>query len=276
MPSRDSSIDCPTTFVRVGELRLAVREWGSGEPLLMLHGLGMSSTLWRAQVAALSPRYRMIAPDLRGFGQSDRPDAPGSYDLARYVSDIAGLADALGVRRAHCLGASMGGCIAQGLAVARPDLCASLVLTNTSQRIRIPEDVLASRLKALESIPMIEYGRLVASQAIAASAPAELKAWVIEQIGLNDRHAYTQVLAEGFKTFDTSAVIGRIAVPTLVVVGSEDRVLPPEQGAALAASIAGAQLETVPDTGHLSYAERPEIFNRLVLEFLASAPLAGH
>ena len=251
-----------------------MRDWGSGDPLLMVHGLGMSSTLWGAQIAALAPRYRMIAPDLRGFGQSDRPGAPGSYALSRFVDDIAGLADALGVRRVHCLGTSMAGCIVQALAVARPDLCRSLILCNTSQRIRIPEDVLASRLRALDSMPMAEYGQLVASQAVGADAPADLQSWVAEQIGLNDRRTYAEVLTAGLATFDTSDMLDRIAVPTLVIVGAEDRVIPPQQGQELAARIVGARLETIPGTGHLSYAERPEVFNRLVLDFLGGVPPA--
>ncbi|MGE3498329.1 MAG: alpha/beta fold hydrolase [Candidatus Binatia bacterium] len=260
----------PVTLVRAGERQLAVREWGSGEPLLLIHGLGMSSGLWKYQVEDFSPRYRMIAPDIRGFGASDRPTEPGSYALGQYVADMSALADALGVRRLHCLGTSMGGVIAQALALARPDLCRSLILVNTSARVRIPPDVLKSRVRALEDMSMADYGKLVSVQALAEGASDELKTWISGDIALNDRRAYTQVLTEGLSTFDTSADVASIAAPTLVIVGTEDRVIPPEQGEDLALRIPGARLEKIPGTGHICYSERPDVFNKLVLDFLAA------
>jgi pimeloyl-ACP methyl ester carboxylesterase len=245
---------------------------GSGPTLVCLHGLGMSSALWVSQVASLSPTHRLVLPDLRGFGRSTRPRQPGGYAMSLLAADVIALIRAVEKGPVHLLGTSMGGFVAQEIALAAPEICRSLVLCHTACRMSIPDDVLALRIRALREEPMADYGRLVASQALAPDAPPSLREWLVDMVARNDRDAYTRVLVEGLSQFDASARVSSICLPTLVVVGELDRVIPPEQGRELARLIPGARLVSIAGTGHLSYAERPDVFNETLLNFLSSLP----
>lgn len=257
-------------LVRVGDADIHVRQWGDGEPLLLLHGLGGDSRLWKEQVEPFSRHYRMIAVDLRGFGGSDKPRDPAAYSIASLTRDIAGVADALGLTGLHVAGTSMGGFIAQTLALSHPDLCRSLVLAHTAARMSIPADILAARTEALGRLSMGEYAQMLVGQALAPASAERLRDEIIGVIGGNDKWAYTQVLTKGLADFDLRDQVGNVDVPTLVLVGELDRVIPPEHGRDLAARIPGAQLATISSAGHLSYLEQPEAFNKAVLDFLAS------
>ena len=191
------------------------------------------------------------------------------------AADVMHLVRTLGLAPVHLLGTSMGGFVAQEVALAAPELCRSLILCHTGCRMSIPDDVLAARLRALREQPMPAYGALVASQALAPQAPVALREWLVDLVARNDGEAYTQVLVEGLSRFDASERVSQIRLPTLVLVGELDRVIPPEEGRELAGRIPGARLMSVAGTGHLSYAERPDAFNQAVLEFLATLDSAA-
>lgn len=261
-------VNARTSKIRVGGVTLRVREWGDGVPLLMAHGLGMRSELWVHQVEPFSRAHRVIAVDLRGFGESDRPTAPGAYAIERFAEDLFGLAHDLGVSRMHFLGTSMGGFVGQALALLGPELLSSLILCHTACRMSIPADILEARVAALRVSPMADYGRMVASQALAPGAEPALHDWLTDLVARNDREAYTRVLVEGLSRFNLCSDAGRIRVPTLVVVGELDRIIPPEGGRELAKRIPGAELAELRGVGHIGYAERPEAFNDVVLGFL--------
>lgn len=256
--------------IDTGGAEIHIHERGAGEPLVLVHGLGMSGALWRYQIEAFAESFRTIAVDLRGFGESSKPAAPGSYAIEALAEDIAGVARSLELPPFHFLGTSMGGFVGQALALAHPALCRSLVLCHTGPRMSIPPDVLAARVKALETQSLEEYADLVLGQALAPGAPAELTSWVREMIARNDKRAYTQVLTEGLSAFDVSDRVDQIDLPTLVVIGTLDRVIPPDEGRELASRIAGAKSVEIAGVGHLGYAERPEAFNEAVLGFLSS------
>ena len=256
-------------IIKAGDVGINVQKWGAGEPLMLVHGLGMDSDLWANQVPALSPHYRLIGVDLRGFGKSDRPSEPGSYSVEVLAQDLANVASELGISKMHYLGTSMGGFIGQALALAEPNLCQSLILCHTSCRMSIPEDVLQERVHALQEMSMEEYGRVVATQALAPNPDMELVEWLIQKIARNDKRAYTQVLTEGLRDFDVADQIKTIDIPTLVIIGDHDRVIPPDQGREVARRIPNAQLVTMKDSGHLSYAEQLDAFNTAVQKFLA-------
>lgn len=249
-------------------VEIFVREAGRGDPLLLIHGLGMSSALWWHQEPVLSPHYRLIAVDLRGFGHSSRPVAPGSYRVEVLAGDLLAVVERLAPGGCHVLGTSMGGFVAQAMAIARPALVRSLVLCHTAPRMSIPPDILEQRLAALADMPLEDYGALVADQALGPAATPALREWLIDMIAANDRQAYTAVLSEGLSGFDMSAALPGIDVPTLVVTGQHDRVLPPAGGRELAALIPGARFVEIPAAGHLGYAEQPGAFNDAVLSFL--------
>lgn len=257
--------------VRAGDAEINVSQWGEGPPLLMLHGLGGDGRLWREQVVPLGEYYRLTAVDLRGFGGSDKPRDPDAYGIPALTRDVAGVADALGLGPVHVLGTSMGGFIAQTLALSRPELCRSLVLCHTAARMSIPADILAARVEALGRLSMREYAQMLAAQALAPGSVERLEGEIVEVIAGNDKWVYTQVLTEALAAFDLGERVADIAVPTLVLVGESDRVIPPQHGRGLAERIPRAQLVTIRDSGHLSYLEQPAAFNRAVLDFLATA-----
>jgi pimeloyl-ACP methyl ester carboxylesterase len=255
------------TVTRDG-VRIWVETRGKGSPLVLIHGLGMSTKLWRDQIEPFGAHHRTVALDLRGFGRSDRPTGRGVYAIEEMARDVAAVVRTLPDASAHVLGTSMGGFVALALALAEPARCRSLVLCHTAARMSIPADVLASRLEALAHVSMEEYGRLIATQALGLSSP-ELFDWVAGMVAANDRAAYAQVLTEGLAAFDVTARVGEIDLPTLVVVGERDRVIPAAEGRALAAKLPHAEVVTLPGVGHLGYAERPPDFNAAVLGFLA-------
>lgn len=262
-------------IVDTGEVKLFVQQAGEGEPLILLHGLGMSSALWINQTPMFSRHFHTVAVDLRGFGQSSRPDRPGGYAIDILAEDIAVLIERLKLGRCHVLGTSMGGFIAQALALAHPGLCRSLVLCHTAPRMSIPPDVLARRVEALGTMPLEEYAEIVIEQACSADASQELRSWIAGLIARNDKRAYTQVMTEGLRDFDVGAQIGKIGIPTLVITGEHDRVLPGEGGEEIARLIPGAMLVEMEGVGHLGYAERPAEFNEAVLFFLNDVQKRG-
>ena len=255
-------------LIDTGEVKLFIRQAGEGEPLILLHGLGMSGELWINQTPVFSQRFHTVAVDLRGFGQSSRPDRPGDYSIDILAEDIAGLIEGLGFDNCHVLGTSMGGFIGQALALAHPNLCRSLILCHTAPRMSIPSDVLARRVEALGNMPLEEYAEIVLEQACSPNASQELRSWIAKLIARNDKRTYTQVMTEGLRDFDVGAELGKIRIPTLVITGELDQVLPKEGGEEIAGLVSGARLVEIEGVGHLGYAEKPAEFNKAVLAFL--------
>ncbi len=255
-------------IVDTGQARIFVREEGAGEPLLLIHGLGMSSALWVHQMAEFARHFRVIAVDLRGFGESSKPDYPGAYTIETLAGDIAAVIQELDIAGCHCLGTSMGGFVAQALALAHPTLCGSLLLCHTAPRMSIPADVLATRVEALAQMSLDDYADIVVEQALAPDATAGLRTWLKAMLVTNDKRAYTQVLTEGLRDFDAGAQLGAIGQRTLVITGEFDRVLPREGGLEIARLIPDARHVEIPRVGHLGYAENPALFNDAVLSFL--------
>jgi pimeloyl-ACP methyl ester carboxylesterase len=254
-------------MVSVGELTLAVRQWGTGETLLLVHGLGASSRLWINQVE-FGDRFHVVSVDLRGFGLSDKPKSPGSYSIENFSNDLFHLADKLGVGKFHYLGTSMGGFIGQAMALRSPQRITSLMLVHTAAKSSIPRDILEVRLKALKEMSMTDYGKLVAGQALAEGEQSRIFDWLVAMIAANDREVYARVLTEGLSGFDLSKESSRLQMPVLVIVGDTDRVIPPQAGYALAEGIRGVDLHTLKNTGHIGYAEQPAAFNEIILSFL--------
>jgi len=254
--------------INLGEVSLAFRRWGAGEPLLLVHGLGTNSQLWVNQVEAFGDQFDVIAVDLRGFGLSDKPTQSGCYSIEKFSSDLLQLVSKLGIRKFHYLGTSMGGFIGQTMALREPDRIRTLMLIHTAARMSIPQDILDARLKALKELPMTNYAEMVADQALADGRQSKVFDWLTAMIAANDRAAYARVLSEGLSGFDLSNESAQLKMPVLVVVGDRDRVIPPAGGRALANAIPGATLQTLEHSGHIGYAEQPAVFNRIVLSFL--------
>jgi len=246
--------------VAIAGIGLEVEDHGAGVPLVLLHGFPLSSAIWDPLRPALAEVARLVTPDLRGFGGSDKPD--GGYAMAELAADVVALADALALDRFVLGGHSMGGYVAMRVAAASPERLAGLILIDTRAEADSPEAA-ERRTAAVSAIgrdgggawlddfvpnlvaaPTRERApRLVAElRAIAATVPGHVLAGC--QLGMRDRP-------------DSRELLARLDVPALVLVGAEDAITPPEAAAAMAAALPRATLAVVPGAGHTPSVERP-------------------
>jgi len=250
------------------QAKIYVEEAGSGDPLVLVHGLGMSSKLWFNQIDEFSRHFRTFAVDLRGFGQSSKPRETGAYSIEELAKDIISVIEQLEISPTHFLGTSMGGFVGQSVALSRPELCRSLILCHTSPKMSIPDNVLKERVTALKTMSMSEYADIVVNQACSSSADTSIRKWLTEMIVKNDKEVYSQVLTEGLRDFDVVNELGKINIPTLVITGEQDQVLPSAGGVEIASLINNVELVEIEGVGHLGYVEKPDYFNQAVLSFL--------
>ena len=260
-----------SAFLQVGDVRLHYVQRGSGDDVVLLAGLGDAHDAWEAQIDAFSSRFRVTAIDNRGAGQSSLPD--GEFTVAAMAADAAGLLDALGIGSAHIAGFSMGGAIAQELALARPDLVRSLLLNGTWCKSD------AFLIAALRSIC---WQATIADDARAffesflcwVYSPAVFADGRIEQFiqaGLDHPHpqdgeAFLRT-ARAIESHDSADRLGTISAPTLIIVGSDDLLCPPRHSHELAAGIPASRLIEVPGQAHQPFQEDPAAFNAHALSF---------
>jgi 3-oxoadipate enol-lactonase len=245
-------------------------EQGSGEPLLLIMGLGYPSYLWHRTRPVLARRYRTIAFDNRGSGQSDMP--PGPYPIPAMASDAAAVLDAAGVPSAHLFGLSMGGMIAQEFALQYPERVRSLVLGCTAaggptamRAEKQVTEVLTARNMTLQetSIAMRPF-------VYDASTPAERieEDMLIRHQWFPRMEAY-QAQLQGIYAWESYSRLHQITAPTLVIHGAGDQLIPPGNGRLIAERIPGARLLIIPRASHIFTTDQPEIAQQAVLDFLA-------
>ena len=256
-------------YININGVRIAYRDQGVGPTLLLLHGLGADGSSWDAQAKALEASYRVIRPDFRGFGRSVKPREAAAYSVDIFADDVRALLDALNVWPAMVVGTSMGGYMALTLALKEPARVSRLVLCHTACSRKVPAQVMAERLAALKAGDMRDYARVAIGHALHASVASEVRQRVETMMAANDQEAYLQVFGSGALDFDVCGRLDGIRMPTLVIASRHDQVVPFERSAQLAQGIVGARLVEMPDTGHLSYMERPAAFNAALAEFLA-------
>ena len=252
---------------------LAYGEAGHGPPLILLHGLGSSRNDWLMQLMVLVPRYRTVAIDLRGHGLSPRP--AGTYRMALLAADVARLLARIDARPAHVVGISLGGAVAQQLALDCPELVRSLVLINTAARF-ISSDW-RQRLMGLRRVASVYLGGMdrtaqaVADRLFPRPEQAALRRETAQRIAANDVRAYRATLW-AIARFDVRDRLGEIRCPTLVVAGDEDSTVPLASKRLLAERIPGSRLEIIAASGHATPVDQPEAFNRVMLRFLDTMP----
>jgi 3-oxoadipate enol-lactonase len=255
----------------LGDIRLHWRADGDpgGAPIVFLNSLGTDLRLWDKTVAALPPGWRAIRMDKRGHGLSDCPRGP--YSMGALIRDAERVIDGAGVRGAVIVGCSIGGMIAQGLAVKRPDLARALVLSNTGARIGTAA-MWAERIAAVEAggIEAIADAVMARWFAPAFRASPEATGW---------RHMLTRTPAAGYAGCcaaiagaDFLTTTARLTLPTLAIAGSEDGSTPPDLVRETAALIAGSRFVLIRGAGHLPCVEAPEAFSAALAGFLAELP----
>jgi 3-oxoadipate enol-lactonase len=259
--------------VRVNGVDLRVEETGVGPPLLLIMGLGASLDTWVAQRDAFAARHRVVLFDNRGAGASDAPPPP--WSVVDMAGDAIGVLDALGIARAHVLGVSMGGMIAQEMAIRWPDRIDRLVVALSFGR---PDPIRRAFLL------FRRWARLQGADAVEESV-AHLP-WLVSPRVLNDAERLESLLAvvgampmmtpesyshqiDAILEHDTVSRLHHVRAPSLVLAAAEDVLTPVSFSQEIAAAIPNATLVVLPHGGHAVQIEDPESFNAAVLEFLA-------
>jgi 3-oxoadipate enol-lactonase len=258
----------------VGGVTLAVDSRGDGPALLLVHGFPLDHSLWAHQVATLA-RWRRIAPDLRGAGASDAPD--GGYSMATYADDLVRLLDRLQIERAVVAGLSMGGYVAFEMLRRHRARVMGLILVDT----RADADSAEAR-KGRED--MMEVARTHGAVAVAermvprllGRSTQQTQPNIVEQvkamIGRTPVAGIVGALGAMRDRPDSTPLLPTIDVPTLVVVGAEDEVMPPTASRAMASAIPSATMRTIAAAGHLAPLEAPTAVTRVIAEFLEAVP----
>ena len=248
-------------------------EQGQGEPVLLIMGLGYTSHMWYRMRPLVAAQYRAVAFDNRGVGRSDVP--PGPYPIALMASDAAAVLDAAGINRAHILGVSMGGMIAQEFALLYPQRVRSLILGCTA-----PGGPSAIRAEA-EAIELLKARDLTPEQMAEAAVqfiydPATPRARINEDLAVRRPwfprpEGYVAQLL-GIFSWEACSRLPQIAAPTLVIHGESDRLVPPGNGKLIAERIPGARLVMIAHASHLFITDQPEAALHAILGFLAAQP----
>ncbi|MCD6675208.1 MAG: alpha/beta hydrolase [Burkholderiaceae bacterium] len=240
--------------------------------------MGGNRSNWSGQLAHFGERYCCVAWDARGYGSSDDPGSELAFD--DFADDLEGLLDHLGAERAHIVGLSMGGFIAQDFCARYPQRVATLTLAATSAGANLftsaeREDFLAKRLRPLEAgASMADMARGLIDVLAGPRADAAVRDRLCRSLESLRPESYKQTLRALVAT-DFRASLARISVPTLIVVGDHDRVLPEAESHFLAGHIADHQLRVIPRAGHLCNIEAGDEFDAILSDFLLLHADAG-
>jgi 3-oxoadipate enol-lactonase len=263
---------------RVNGINISYKVQGRGEPLILIMGLGGECGDWVLQARAFKKYYRVITFDNRGVGKSDKPGE--SYTVKTMADDTVGLMDHLGVSKAHILGVSMGGMIAQEVAINHPERVRKLILVSTTagrdeKGGHSPELLRAMGLKegfSDEDIVSADMGKVMTSLNAHAFGSGAIKAVAVPFCWMRMKLFGIEGLKGQFEAAMTHSTLGRlhmIKALTLVMAGTEDRIVPSSSSDILAIKIPNARLVKVEGGSHTLVAEKRGRFNREVLNFLA-------
>ena len=266
--------------VRVSDISIFYDTRGDGEPLVLIMGLGGGSSLWWRQVASFSEEYHVLTYDSRGVGRTDKPDIPYSMDML--VSDAAGLLESLGIASAHVYGVSMGGMVAQELALRHPKLVSSLILGSTtcggSHAVMPPQETL-QKLFGIMSLSPDEAVKVSTSVTFSAGFierhPKKIREWLIRGAESLPSPMGFRRQAEAVAGFDTYDRLRQISAPTLILAGTDDQLIPAENSRILASRIPNAELVFFEGAGHGYLWEAEEEADQVVRDFLRRHPMPG-
>lgn len=265
-----------------GAIEIHYEEWGPGagaaETVVLVGGLTSTVETWGQQVPALSPSYRVIAFDNRGSGRTRVVADDGVRSPARLAGDVLALLDGLGLERIHLVGASMGGMIVQELALTHPERLRSLVIACSTcggpHAFRASDAVMQKMLRGAggESAETLD---VVAQPAFFEARRERLDFYLESKRRWPHPPEEIARRAAGIAAFDTWERLPELSVPTLVICGTDDVLVPPENSRLLAERIPGAELVEIEDTAHIFFIEEPEATNRALLAFLGRHAGAG-
>jgi len=262
-------VNAELSRLQIDDLSIAYRRAGEGPALVFLHGFLADSRCWRTQLEGLADQFDVIAWDAPGAGSSSDP--PDPFTFADWSRSLAKFLDAIGVVRAHVVGLSWGGVLAQIFYRMYPGRVLKLVLADTyaGWKGSMPPDVVAQRLARCEHdsrLPPEEFVPRWVPEMFTESVPQgpvrELSAIFADRHPLGFR-----LMAKSLVDTDTSDILPAIAAPTLVLWGDDDRRSPISTGERLRDAIPGAELKVIANAGHVSNMEQPAAFNEQVRRF---------
>jgi len=251
---------------------IAIDHAGAGELLVLMHGIGGHRTNWTEQVAVFSEHFHTVSWDARGYGDSD--DYEGPLDFGDFARDLNALLDHFGVEQAHLCGLSMGGRIAQDFYLQFPERVKTLTLVATFAGFRNFSSEERQRFIDLRKKPLVEEGKepkdiapVVAKTLIGPAASDDTYQRLVQSMEKLHKDSYIKTI-EASTIYDKALELETVIVPTCLVFGEHDSLTTPETGRAMAERVTGSEYHVVPRAGHLINIEEPEVFNRIVLEFL--------
>ncbi len=260
----------------INNVELGYDDHGAGIPVIFLHAFPLNRSMWQAQITALlnEQRFRLVALDWRGFGESEINVEVSSMDLL--AGDVLGLMDALGMQQAILCGLSMGGYVAFNFMRRYPQRVGGLILADTKPGAD-NEEARANREKVAQLAESQGAGAIAEMQ-----APRLLSTYTRShhpEIELQVRQMINAATSRGIAAAsrgmalreDATDLLPAITCPTLVIVGEDDALTPPDLARDYAAMIPGAQFARIPQAGHLSNLEQPQIFFEVVRNFLLGA-----
>jgi pimeloyl-ACP methyl ester carboxylesterase len=249
-------------------VRLHYQEAGSGAPLVLLHGIGASGEDWGFQVPSFARRYRVITPDLRGFGLSEKS---GNYGVATFARDIWQLLERLGVERFHLIGHSMGGAVALQMAVDQPQRVERLVAADTLPSFQTntfgKRILFAYRYAMMSVFGPQRLSAAVAQKLFPGPNQQSLRDRAVAGGLANDRNVYLETLKQllGWNVLDR---LQALTMPVLVVAAEHDY-FPVPDAEVFAAALPQARLKVFAGMHHALPLEAPQAFNTAVLRFLS-------
>ncbi len=266
-------------YCHIGSRTIAYLDSAPGQHALrayvLLHAFPIGANLWEPQIHSIPEGWRLVTPDLRGFGGSTEVESATAPSIGDYADDVVDLLQEIGVRRAVIGGCSMGGYAALALYQSRPDLFDGLVLANSRAGADSP-DARANRRNMLalvdregpsgvarEMMPKL-LGKT--TRDTNPSVEANVRRLIKQQTPLAVRSAIQRMMHRA----DSTPLLAQVSVPSLVVTGEEDEMIPVDESRRMAAAIPGATLVIVPGAGHLANLEQPGAFNHALNTFLTA------
>ena len=258
----------------VSGYRMHYRESGHGQPVLLIHGYPLNSRLWQSQLDGLADVARLVAPDLRGHGDSEA--VPGPYSMDLLADDCAALLDGLEIDEPVVVnGLSMGGYIAMAFARRYPERLAGLVLTATRAAADL-EAGKTGREQAAAQAREQGIGSIVENMLPKLLAPGNYQnrpELVAEARAIMNNTSLEGVLGdlEGMKNRpDSTASLANVRVPARIIFGADDQIIPQSEAQEMLSALPDAGLDVIPEAGHLVNLEQPEAYNLLLQEFILS------
>jgi pimeloyl-ACP methyl ester carboxylesterase len=264
--------------IHANEIDIYYEIHGSGDPLLLINGLGYDLWMWHKMIPGLTEHFQVITFDNRGVGKTDKPAGP--YTAQMLANDTAGLLEAIDIGRAFVLGHSMGGFVAQALVLSRPDLVGKLILSATNfggpNHIPVTQEALAV-LTDLEADPIERLRRGIevsCTPGFAQAHPDTIEEWVAHRVENPILpEPYQAQLAIGVRLMSDEEdcfehKLKNVQVPTLIMFGEDDKVVPPGNAELLAREIPNSTIRILPNAGHFYPFDATDAAVSAVVEFL--------